>query len=451
MRYKRLAVVLGVLCGTALAAQEDDIRALMEAGKFSEAYQLGKRESDRLGEPGFDFYFGIAALDGGAPGEGVLALERFLMNYPDNRSARFHLARGYYILGEDQRARTEFAALQKDAAGDEKVTIERFLDAIRGRESRYLPTAGFFVEAGFGHDSNINAGARAGDVAGLPGFIVSSAGSSARESDTFYSLLAGAQGSRPLAPGLTFYGGLQGNGRWHTSSQNDVFDVTGGLVQGGLTMIDGRNLYRGGLEYSVLGLDAGKYLTARSLVGEWAHQLDQFNRLGLNLQYSQLRYEDITVFLDKQKTLTSPSGASSRDGNLAMLGASWTRAVAHRWSPVFSLGVSLGEERNEKSRPEYSRDIYGARAALTMQPLEKWSLSAALNYQHSRFKDFFAGSSVFPKREDEYTSLEIGAAYLVDRNWSIRAEGTWVNQDSNIGLYDYGRKVVAIKARYDYK
>lgn len=137
--------MLGALCSAAFAASESDIKALMEAGKFSEAYQQGKLSTEHLGEPGFDFYFGIAALDVGSPGEGVLVLERFLINYPSNRSAKFRLGRGYYILGEDQQARTEFVALLKEANSEEKVLIERFLDAIRGRESRYLPTAGFFV------------------------------------------------------------------------------------------------------------------------------------------------------------------------------------------------------------------------------------------------------------------------------------------------------------------
>lgn len=254
-----------------------------------------------------------------------------------------------------------------------------------------------------------------------------------------------------MAPGVMLYGGLQVNGQSHSSAQNDIFDVRGGLAQGGVTMIDGRNLYRGGVDYSVLGLDASNYLTARSLVGEWAQQFEQFNRLGLNLQYSQLRYEDITVFLDKQKTLALPSGASSGDGDLAMLSGSWTHVIAHAWSPIVSLSASLGEERNEKNRPEFSREIYGARAALTIQPVEKWSLSAALNYQHRRFKDLFSGNSTFPKRCDDYASLEVGAAYLIDCNWSIRMEGTWVNQQSNVGLYDYGRNVVAVKSRYDYK
>lgn len=81
----------------------------------------------------------------------------------------------------------------------------------------------------------------------------------------------------------------------------------------------------------------------------------------------------------------------------------------------------------------------------------EWSLSAALNYQHSRFKDNFAGASAFPKRRDDYASLELGAAYLIDRNWSIRTEGTRFNQQSNIGLYDYERNAIAVKVRYDYK
>ena len=104
----------------AYAAPADDVRGLLEAGKYSEAYQLGRQHGDALGQPAFDFYYGIAALDGGAPGEGVLALERFLIAAPDNRSARFHLARGYYILGEDQRARAEFNDIGQNTEGDEQ-------------------------------------------------------------------------------------------------------------------------------------------------------------------------------------------------------------------------------------------------------------------------------------------------------------------------------------------
>ena len=440
---------MGLSC--AQAAPADDIRNLLEAGKHAEAYQMGRQHSSEFGQPVFDFYYGIAALDGGSPGEGVLALERFLLAAPANRSARFHLARGYYILGEDQRARAEFSDLQQTAEGDEQLAIQRFLDAIRGREWRYMPSASAYAELGFGRDTNINAGANTGNVAGLPGFTVSSAGTSARQADNFSTLVVGAQGTLPLSPGLMLYGGLQGNGRWQASRQNDIFDQTGLLAQGGVTLITGRNLYRAGLEVNQLTLDNQNYLQVASLLGEWARQLDQFNRLALNLQYSQLRYDNIPIFLDKQKTQTSPSAADNRNGSLSLLSATWTHSFTSPWNPVLTLGLSYGEERNDRGYAEYARNIAGARASLSIQPAEKWSLSASLAYQNSRYRDYFAGNASYPKRNDDFTSLELGINYALSRQWALRAEAIRVDQQANIGLYDYTRNIVAIKLRYDYR
>lgn len=435
----------------AYAAPADDVRGLLEAGRYSEAYQLGHQHGDALGQPAFDFYYGIAALDGGAPGEGVLALERFLIAAPDNRSARFHLARGYYILGEDQRARAEFNDIGQNAEGDEQQAIQRFLDAIRAREWRYMPSATAYAEFGLGRDTNINAGANTGNVAGLPGFTVTSAGTSARQADNFSTLLVGAQGTAPLSPGLMLYGGLQGNGRWQAGRQNDIFDQTGLLAQGGMTVITGRNLYRAGLEFNRLTLDNRNYLQVASLLGEWARQVDQFNRIGLNFQYSQLRYDNIPVFLDKQKTLLTQSAADSRNGHLSLLSATWTRNFTSPWNPILTLGLSYGEERNDRSWNEYARNVTGARVNLSLQPAEKWSLSASLAYQNSRYRDYFAGNPGYPKRNDDFTSLELGASYALSRQWALRAEAVRVDQQANIGLYDYTRNIVAIKLRYDYR
>ena len=129
-------------CGTAVwAAPADDVKTLLDQGKDKEAYETGKAAPDALGTPLFDFYFGIAALNAGVPGEGVLALERYLLQFPDNRSALFQLARGYFILGEDERAREEFTGLVAGTTGNDLTNINQFLDAIRARESRYKPTS----------------------------------------------------------------------------------------------------------------------------------------------------------------------------------------------------------------------------------------------------------------------------------------------------------------------
>lgn len=57
-------------------APADDIKALLGKGDAKAAYTLDKKHPSELGKPSFDFYFGVAAIDSGHAGEGVLALER---------------------------------------------------------------------------------------------------------------------------------------------------------------------------------------------------------------------------------------------------------------------------------------------------------------------------------------------------------------------------------------
>lgn len=450
MKRASLAALLSLLSFHTLGTTADDIRALMEQKQFAEAYQLGKQHAHELGTPAFDFFFGIAALDSNAPGEGVLALERYLTQFPDNRSARFHLARGYYVLGEDTLSRTFFNDLLEDADNQERDGINKFLDAIRARESRYTPTAAFFAETGIGHDSNINGGVQSGPVAGLPsGYTVQSNGTGAKTQDWFQTLTVGANGTYPVAPGVALYGGAQVGGRWHGNQANDIFDQRTLNVQGGVSFLKERNLFRVGGEYALIDIDHQSYLGISSLVGEWNHQLDQFNRFTVAAQWSQLRYDDITIFTIKQKTSPENSHASFRDSNLYMLNAGWTRAFVSPMNPVLSLTANLGQERNSQNRHDLSRDILGGRATLTLQPLPKWSTSLTLSYQQSHYDNPFTNSA--SRRKDNYYGSEFTVAYAFDRNWSIRGEYVYTNQQSNIGFFDYDRHVVAAKVRYDFK
>ena len=438
------------LCSAAVAAPADDVKALLEQGKDHEAYEAGKAAPDALGTPLFDFYFGIAALNAGVPGEGVLAIERYLLQYPDNRSAQFQLARGYFILGEDQRAREEFSALAATASGVELDNLNKFLDAIRARESRYKPTSTAFAEFGVGYDTNINGGIKSGQVAGLPlGFIVAPGQSSEKQADTFTSASAGIQGTYPVAPGVALYGGAMLAARSHTKSTSDVFDQKSVALQGGVSLIEGRSLYRAGVDFTTLSVHNQKYLTLTSLVGEWQYQSDQFNRYSLSVQQSQQIYQNIDTFLDTGKTIQVSSGADVRDSDLTNLTGSWTRTLSHPWNPVLSASLSVGSEKNRKNRPDLSRDLWGTRVGVTAQPLPKWTVGAGLGFQDSRYaSDFAAGISA---RHDQFYVLDLSAGYALDRNWSLRGEYQHVDQRANIGFFAYTRDAVSLKLRYDFK
>src|SRR5258708_14418009 len=108
-----MAVLLVLGSQSALCAPGDELRALLEQGRAAQAYLLGKQFANELGKPEFDFYFGVAAIDTGHAGAGVLALERYIVQFPDNDQARLELARGYFVLVQLMRAPDEFQTLRQ--------------------------------------------------------------------------------------------------------------------------------------------------------------------------------------------------------------------------------------------------------------------------------------------------------------------------------------------------
>ena len=56
----------------------------------------------------------------------------------------------------------------------------------------------------------------------------------------------GVQGVYPVAPGVSLYGGSQLSGRFHRKVSSDVFNQSQLGLQGGASVLTGRNLYRMG-------------------------------------------------------------------------------------------------------------------------------------------------------------------------------------------------------------
>ncbi len=441
-------------CSVAWASPVDDVRTLLEQNKAQEAYLVGRAAPDLLGDPSFDFYYGIAALDAGHPGEGVLALERYILSYPDNRDARFQFARGYFILGEDQRARDEFAALLPDSVGDQRVAIERYLDAIRTRESRYQPTAQMYVEAGMGVDTNINAGLGSGATPQIPGLgtlpPISSNSISAREQDGFVTASAGVQGTYPVSPGVSLYGAGGLDARKYLGPNNNVFDQHSLGGTGGVSWLKEKNLYKAGGFLSQSWVDNQNYVLNYGLNGEWNHQFDQFNRLMLGAQVARFDYSDMYVYLNKNKVGGAVfSQTSVRNSDFIGISGSWAHALAMSSQPVVTVVANYGVDRNRRNRADLSRDLMGVRASFSMTPAERWGLSAGLGYQESRYLAVFTTGSV--NRNDTSWSLDGSVSYFYSKQLSLRAEAQILDQSSNIGLFRYGREVVSAKVRYEFQ
>jgi len=433
-----IALVAG-LCGAAaagglLAAPADDIKALLEKGDARAAYEQAKKHPDQFGDPAFDFYFGVAAINAGHAGEGVLALERYLLNFPGNLDARLELARGYFVLGEDARAREEFEAVSRlKPPPAVQAGIDRFLDALRSRESRFRTTANFFLEVGLGYDSNINGGIGSANIV-LPAFgLVTVTQAGVEHSGTFTHLAAGGQITHPVAPGLSVFGGLGVESKLHHGSFESQFDLLTLAANGGITMLRENDLYRVGAYFATLDVDKEDFRDITGIAAEWQRQYDEFQMFNVALQFGDLDYK---------------GNNDVRDSRLYQIALGYRRAFIGAWQPLVSVNLSLGQEDNRRNRDDLSRNLYGFRASFAGSPAPKWAASAGAFYQLSDYREPDPQLGVV--RRDTYYGLDLAVSYALRRSLSLRGEFLLSRNDSNIALFEYDRNLVALKLRYDF-
>src|SRR5260370_628893 len=130
----------------------DRARRLLQEKNPQAAYQLLQPlESQRAGDPEYDYLLGIAALDSGERERAVFALERVLAVNPNHAQARAEIARAYFLLGEKENALREFQNVRATNPPEAvKQTIDRYLSALG-----VAPTQlNGFLEIGFGWDRN---------------------------------------------------------------------------------------------------------------------------------------------------------------------------------------------------------------------------------------------------------------------------------------------------------
>ncbi len=426
---------LVVACRVAVAAPADDMRVLLEKGQAAEAYALGRGHPEELGKPEFDFYYGIAAVDTGHAGEGVLALERYIIRFPDNDRARLELARGYFVLGEMVRAREEFETVQKkNPPPGVQATIDRFMDSIRAQETRYSTTATGYVEIGGGYDNNVNSGV-GNPVITIPtlgNVQLSQAG--VKSGSSFLHLGAGGQFSYPVAPGVALLGGGSVEGKMHSNKFDQQFDQSSLNAYGGVSYLKDKDLYRATVSTSALYVDYNRFRDTTALGGEWHRQFDEFNTGSVFAQYARLEYPSSPV----------------RDADFYGGGLGWRRAFVGAMQPVFQLQALYGEERNDATprRRDLSRDIYTVRGGLALTPAAQWGLSLGLTYTKSRFKE--ADPLFGAKRDDDYWGFEFGASYRLTKQLTLRGDFQHSDNQSNLSLYQYKRDVFTVRARHEF-
>ena len=176
------------------AATVDTIKAQLANHQAAEAYRTAEAlRAAQEGDPAFDLWYGIAALQSSHIYEARYALERVVYAEPENMFARFQLAKAYQQLGDAASAEREFKLVQaSNPPADVAREIDNYLNGKQGKTLKSSVTGS--AELAYGHDSNINSGTHEQFVNGQYSYITPAPiNASAREQadlfDAFYGKL----------------------------------------------------------------------------------------------------------------------------------------------------------------------------------------------------------------------------------------------------------------------
>lgn len=422
------------LAGPVRADVIDDLKSLIEQGRFAEAFDLGLRNEKLAGNPVYDYYFGVAAIDSGRASLGVLALERVLLDNPGNDLARLELARGYFVIGDYERAREEFLFMRsKQLPVSVQASVDRYLNAIRTNDPKFRVVRRTFFEYGGGYNSNVNSATSASTIE-IPSVGPITLDKNARPAASVLSQLGvGIQQQGPVTSETKYLLGLEANYRGY--AQRDTYDQASFTALGGLDFsLANHNNLKTSAFFSRAMLDGDMFRDTTGVVFDWSQPWDKETQLRASFSYSLLRYAEANA---------------GRDANLPSLSVGFNRYLGTSWKASLDVDFNIAEESNIRNRDDFQRSILGARADFRFYPGARWLGNAGAGYSVSQYDG--VDPLLLERRRDALLTLEAGLQYQLTPGWSVRGELMAYINRSNLDLYTYDSILSMVRMRYEWR
>ena len=385
-------------------------------------------ESERAGDPAFDYLLGVAALDSGDPQAAVFALERVLAVQPTHGQARAEIARAHYELGESESAKRELETVRASNVPPEvKASIDRMLSAIERGPTRLNR----HVEATFGFDSNVNS-ATGSSVLAVPGLgtVVLGRGQ-VRDGDTYLGLGAGLSVIHPIDPQLALTAGLSASNKMN--GQATAFDTSSLDANAGLRLTRGKNVYSGSFVGQSFSVDNTRFRDSLGGVVQWQHNYSDTRQASLFAQYSDFEYPSQRV----------------RDAGRWIYGASYAQALGGDRNPVLFGSVYFGrEEERAAGVPHLGHKPYGVRVGGQFELMPDWVAFASAGWEQRRYG---GNEPLFNiRRQDDQIDLRVGANWRIAPQWLVTPQVTYTENRSNIELNRYTRTLASLTVRREF-
>ncbi|WP_308843947.1 surface lipoprotein assembly modifier [Oxalicibacterium faecigallinarum] len=431
-----IAMAMQIPFAMAADAQLDEAQRLVTAKKSAEAYELLlPLQSERAGDPAYDYLLGIAALDSGKTLEAVFALERFLMLNPDNGPARLELARAYYIMGDIKSSRREFETVKAQQIPTQvNAAIQNYLSAMNALVAGAGTRVRGYVELGGGHDSNANSATSATTVAipAFGGLVGTLDPASRKQSDEFLMGGAGINVRHPFSPEWAFSANTALNLRRYSSL--DQFNL--GTLDGsaGFTRTRGVDQYTGAIQYQKLMIDSSSYRQTYGFLGQWQHSFDNQRQFTTYGQAMKLDYDGTQ---------------SIRTGNRYLIGAAYSQAFDGKYMPVGYAGAYVGKERPDaNSVPHLGHNFYGIRSGGQISLASNLGIVGSASIEKRDYRGEEPG--FLRTRDDKQMDLSLALVYLPKTDWVIRPEISHIRNKSNVVFNDFSRTQIFVTVRRNF-
>ena len=436
----------GLGYGNAFAADAEleQARALMHDGKAADAYALlEKQEFERAGDAEFDTLLGVAALDSGKPDKATLAFERVLAVNPDNAGARLDMARAYYSLGDNARARKELdIAAASNPPPAARLAINSTMAAIEQREQARRTVVSSYLESFAGYDDNITS--VVGDFTGavlatynLPGFQPT--GNAVKRSSSVLGISGGAEVTHQVSDAVSVFSGIDARYRNVVSASNYSSQQLD--LRGGASYTAGVNVLRGSLVVQGYRQRTDVPTADRNAYGvnaEWRRFYGDSDQSSVFVLATRQRFPDIAV----------------NDINAVTMGASWLHTFAGTHKPLLYAMVTGGRDKAltllangaDNGKRSAAGRFYGQ-----FSMGDSLDLFSSLGYMYRLDRSMNARSTIIDYGYDRMSDLALGCNWRLARNWTLRPQVTYSENRSNIALSEYKHTEATVTVRYDFR
>ena len=414
------------------SATEDVLQSaqkLLQQGYSIRAYDLLQTFEDELaGNTEYDYLYGVAALDSGEPRKAIFAFQRAVMTDPEFAGARMELARAYFEIGELEQAKAEFITLQSMSPPEQTLeAIEKYLAAIENQS--LSKSRGFhgYVLFGIGDDSNAN------NATNSDSFIGFQLSEDSRESAS--SVLLAKTGFIYNYP-VDYYRSYFVAANIGQRTYNDVsfanslsLDASVGVQQSFLSgNFVGLNLQI----YDTL-VDGDFNNKGAMVTGQFGSKFSADNQLTSYFRLGSIRFAD---------------AFNVKDVDQAVLGLSWIHIFNTFKRPSLNLSALYGIDSAVNNDSPYNRNFYGFNVSSVIAISHRLNMFALLGLVESDYSDPFFGLTEL--RKDTQILGSFGATWYPTKVWSVQPILRYVDNDSNLSLYEYEKLEFLITVRSDF-